>query len=239
MAIIRGDGGAFSAGGDLSMIESMADDFEARIRVMREARDIVYNVVNCSKPIVSAMAGPAVGAGLAIGLLADVSIAASRRPHHRRPHPARRRRRRPRRDHLAAAVRHGQGQVPPADVYAAVGRGGRAHRPGVAVRRRPTSWTTPPGTSPAAGRRLPERRSAGPSTRSTRGCARPGRSSTRRSAWSSSASAAPTSGRAWPRCGRSGRRSSPVRPANGTPPTPATARCASVHSRALGIATDA
>ena len=77
VAIIRGDGGAFSAGGDLSMIEVMAEDFEARIRVMREARDIVYNVVNCSKPIVSAMAGPAVGAGLAIGLLADVSIAAS------------------------------------------------------------------------------------------------------------------------------------------------------------------
>ena len=42
---------------------------------MREARDIVYGVVNCSKPIVSAMAGPAVGAGLAVGLLADVSIA--------------------------------------------------------------------------------------------------------------------------------------------------------------------
>ncbi len=77
VAIIRGDGGAFSAGGDLAMIEEMADDFATRIQVMREARDIVYNVVNCSKPIVSAMAGPAVGAGLAIGLLADVSIAAS------------------------------------------------------------------------------------------------------------------------------------------------------------------
>jgi enoyl-CoA hydratase len=76
-AIIRGDGGAFSAGGDLDMIERMVDDFATRIRVMREARDLVYNVVNCSKPIVSAMAGPAVGAGLAVGLLADVSIAAA------------------------------------------------------------------------------------------------------------------------------------------------------------------
>jgi enoyl-CoA hydratase len=77
VAIIRGEGGAFSAGGDLEMIERMADDFATRIRVMREARDLVYNVVNCSKPIVSAMAGPAVGAGLAVGLLADVSIAAA------------------------------------------------------------------------------------------------------------------------------------------------------------------
>jgi enoyl-CoA hydratase len=53
----------------------MVDDFEGRILTMREARDIVYGVVNCSKPIVSAMTGPAVGAGLAVGLLADVSIA--------------------------------------------------------------------------------------------------------------------------------------------------------------------
>jgi enoyl-CoA hydratase len=50
-------------------------DFEVRTRVWREARDLVYNVINCSKPIVSAMHGPAVGAGLVAGLLADISIA--------------------------------------------------------------------------------------------------------------------------------------------------------------------
>ena len=75
VAIIEGEGSAFSAGGDLALVESMADDFAVRIRVMKEARDIVYSVLNCSKPIVSAMRGPAVGAGLVIGLLADVSIA--------------------------------------------------------------------------------------------------------------------------------------------------------------------
>jgi enoyl-CoA hydratase len=36
---------------------------------------LVYNVINCDKPIVSAMHGPAVGAGLVAGLLADISIA--------------------------------------------------------------------------------------------------------------------------------------------------------------------
>ena len=41
---------------------------------MREARDIVYNVINCSKPIVSAVHGPAVGAGLVVAMLADVSV---------------------------------------------------------------------------------------------------------------------------------------------------------------------
>ena len=73
--ILTGAGKAFSAGGDFKMIEAIIEDFETRARVMREARDIVYNVINCSKPIVSAMRGPAVGAGLVCGLLADISIA--------------------------------------------------------------------------------------------------------------------------------------------------------------------
>jgi enoyl-CoA hydratase len=75
VAILRGAGKGFSAGGDLGMVEEITRDFGARARVWREARDIVYNVINCSKMIVSAMHGPAVGAGLVVGLLADVSIA--------------------------------------------------------------------------------------------------------------------------------------------------------------------
>lgn len=75
-AIITGAGAAFSAGGDYNMIEAMIEDFDARTRVWREARDIVYNLINCSKPVVSAIRGPAVGAGLVCGLLADISIAA-------------------------------------------------------------------------------------------------------------------------------------------------------------------
>jgi enoyl-CoA hydratase len=75
VALIRGEGAGFSAGGDLSLVESMAADPEVRARVWREAKDLVYNMVNCHKPIVSAMHGPAAGAGLVCGLLADVSIA--------------------------------------------------------------------------------------------------------------------------------------------------------------------
>jgi enoyl-CoA hydratase len=73
--VIRGEGEAFSAGGDLSMIEEMMRDHGTRMRVFTEARDIVYNVLNCSKPVVSAIQGPAVGAGLAVALLADISVA--------------------------------------------------------------------------------------------------------------------------------------------------------------------
>ena len=76
VAILRGLGKGFSGGGDLGMIVDMTQNFDARARVWREARDVVYNLINCSKMVVSAMHGPAVGAGLVCGLLADVSIAA-------------------------------------------------------------------------------------------------------------------------------------------------------------------
>ena len=74
--IITGAGKAFSGGGDLDLVKDMSENFEVLTRVWKEARDLVYNIINCSKPIVSAMQGPAVGAGLVAGLLADISIAA-------------------------------------------------------------------------------------------------------------------------------------------------------------------
>ena len=76
VAVLRGEGKGFSAGGDFGLIDDMASSFEVRTRVWKEARDLVYNVINCDKPIVSAMHGPAVGAGLVAGLLADIPIAA-------------------------------------------------------------------------------------------------------------------------------------------------------------------
>lgn len=74
VAIIQGAGKAFSAGGSFELLDQLTADYAARTRVLREARDIVMNVINCSKPIVSAIHGPAVGAGLVCGLLADVSV---------------------------------------------------------------------------------------------------------------------------------------------------------------------
>lgn len=73
--VVRGADGAFSAGGDLDLVLAIADDYETRRRVFHEARDLVYNLLSCPTPIVSAMTGPAVGAGLVVGLLADISIA--------------------------------------------------------------------------------------------------------------------------------------------------------------------
>lgn len=74
--IITGGEKAFSAGGDLNHERKVCDDYELRMQAMKESRDLVFNIINCSKPIVSAVRGWAVGAGIACALLADISIAA-------------------------------------------------------------------------------------------------------------------------------------------------------------------
>ncbi|MEM7407647.1 MAG: enoyl-CoA hydratase/isomerase family protein [Pseudomonadota bacterium] len=76
VAIITGRGKAFSAGGHFNVEEQLMVDNNYRIATFKEARDLVFNIVNCSKPVVSAINGVAVGAGLATALLADVSVAA-------------------------------------------------------------------------------------------------------------------------------------------------------------------
>jgi enoyl-CoA hydratase len=74
--LVRGEGRAFSAGGSFDLVEEQIDDYAARLRVYYETRDLVSNMINCKKPVVSAIHGPAVGAGLTVGMLADISIAA-------------------------------------------------------------------------------------------------------------------------------------------------------------------
>ncbi len=76
VVVITGAGRAFSAGGDLAMIESFQSNINVIAGVMKEAADIVYNITNCDKPVISAINGTAVGAGLAVALLADISIIA-------------------------------------------------------------------------------------------------------------------------------------------------------------------
>ena len=74
VVVVTGAGKAFSAGGDLSLVEDMAGNPDALSRTMREASDLVYNMINLDKPVVSAINGVAVGAGLVVALMADVSI---------------------------------------------------------------------------------------------------------------------------------------------------------------------
>lgn len=77
VAVVTGAGDrAFSAGGDLSWISETVGNPEKVAETLKEAGDIVFNMLSCEKPIISAINGVAVGAGLAVALMADISIMA-------------------------------------------------------------------------------------------------------------------------------------------------------------------
>jgi enoyl-CoA hydratase len=73
--VVTGAGEVFSAGGDFDLAQECVDNFDARAKGFKAARDLVMGIIDCSKPIVSAMRGVAVGQGLVVGMMSDVSIA--------------------------------------------------------------------------------------------------------------------------------------------------------------------
>ncbi|MEP7045691.1 MAG: enoyl-CoA hydratase/isomerase family protein [Ilumatobacteraceae bacterium] len=72
--VVTGEGKAFSAGGDLDWIAEQVGNYERTMSVMREGGNIVRTMIECDTPIISAINGVAVGAGLAVALMADISI---------------------------------------------------------------------------------------------------------------------------------------------------------------------
>lgn len=74
VAVVTGAGKAFSAGGDLDMVDRQVNNFPMIYNMQKEAADLVYNMVNLDKPVISAINGVAVGAGLVVGLMADISV---------------------------------------------------------------------------------------------------------------------------------------------------------------------
>src|SRR5262245_48134177 len=200
--LLTGAGKAFSAGGDLELVGKMMADFDTRMRVWKEARDMVYNMINCSKPVVSAINGAAVGAGLVVAILADISIAANSAKlidgHTKLGVAAG--------DHAAIIWPLLCGMAK-AKYHLLLCEPSPARRPSASASFR---WRCPMrscgrarSTLRCGWRKAPRTRSVGPSMRSTTGCARPGRSSTPRSAWNSSASPEPSCRKASRRCARS------------------------------------
>lgn len=76
VAVVTGAGNAFSAGGDLAMVERMMGDYDRVSHMLDEMSNLVYSIIDCTKPIVSAINGVAVGAGTVVALLADIAICA-------------------------------------------------------------------------------------------------------------------------------------------------------------------
>ncbi|MDA0273384.1 MAG: enoyl-CoA hydratase/isomerase family protein [Proteobacteria bacterium] len=76
IVVVTGAGRAFSAGGDLTWVSTMVNNYDEMKVAFKEAGDIVYRMTQCSKIIISAINGTAVGAGLAVALMADISLMA-------------------------------------------------------------------------------------------------------------------------------------------------------------------
>jgi enoyl-CoA hydratase/carnithine racemase len=72
IAVITGEGRAFSAGGDFDLLDRMAKDRALRGNVIAEGRELVLNMIRCRVPVVAAVNGPAVGLGCSVIALSDV-----------------------------------------------------------------------------------------------------------------------------------------------------------------------
>ena len=75
-AILTGAGPAFCAGGDMEWFGAVSDDAELRVNVMREAKEVVHEMVRFPLPLVGAVNGAAVGLGCSSAVLCDIVLMA-------------------------------------------------------------------------------------------------------------------------------------------------------------------
>ena len=75
VVILSGVGRAFSAGGDLDHVQDMIDDPRKFLDDMQDAKRIVFGMLDCPKPLIAKINGPAIGLGATIALLCDVTFA--------------------------------------------------------------------------------------------------------------------------------------------------------------------
>jgi enoyl-CoA hydratase len=76
IVILTGAGRAFSAGGDVAWMQEAIDQPARFEQTMREARQIVYGLIDCEKPVIAKLNGHATGLGCTIALFCDVIFAA-------------------------------------------------------------------------------------------------------------------------------------------------------------------
>jgi enoyl-CoA hydratase len=72
VAVITGNGRAFSAGGDFNYLDELTRDDALRRQTLVDGRRIVTGMIACRLPIVAAVNGAAVGLGCSLVALSDI-----------------------------------------------------------------------------------------------------------------------------------------------------------------------
>lgn len=75
VVILTGAGRAFSAGGDIDWMQESLDEPTSFEQTAREAKQIVFSLLDCEKPIIAKLNGHATGLGATIALFCDVIFA--------------------------------------------------------------------------------------------------------------------------------------------------------------------
>jgi enoyl-CoA hydratase len=75
IVILTGAGRAFSSGGDVGFFQKMIDEPSSFEKTAREAKQIIFTLLDCEKPIIAKVNGHATGLGATIALFCDVIFA--------------------------------------------------------------------------------------------------------------------------------------------------------------------
>jgi enoyl-CoA hydratase/carnithine racemase len=76
IVVLTGAGRAFCAGGDVDWMQDAIDHPENFESTVAEAKQIVFSLLDCEKPVIAKVNGAAVGLGATLALFCDISIAA-------------------------------------------------------------------------------------------------------------------------------------------------------------------
>jgi enoyl-CoA hydratase len=76
IVVLSGEGRAFSAGGNVIAMQTLRDSPVDFYRSIREAKRVVYSLLDCDKPIIAKVNGDAIGLGATVALFCDVVFAA-------------------------------------------------------------------------------------------------------------------------------------------------------------------
>ena len=75
-AVLTGAGPAFCAGGDMTWFSAVREDAALRAAVIRQAGEVVHEMVRFPLPLVGAVNGAAVGLGCSVAVLCDIVLMA-------------------------------------------------------------------------------------------------------------------------------------------------------------------